>query len=109
MALAVTASGCGGLQSKAALVNIGDTKHDVIAVMGTPKDTQAQGQQEAWQYCQTGAGFGYHDYRIIWFDQGRVTGFNSYKGTRPGTSCATDLREVRWEDAPDATIEIRSR
>lgn len=107
--LAAVAAGCGGLQSKAAMVNIGDTKRDVIAAMGAPKDTQAMGQQEAWQYCQTGAGFGHHDYRVIWFYQGRVTGFNSYKSTRPGTSCASDLREIRWEDAPDAAIEIRSR
>ena len=100
---------CGSLDRKAVLINLGDSKAQVTSVMGTPEDRQFRGKDEAWQYCQTGAGFGYHDYRIVWFYDGTVTGVNSYKSTRPGVSCVTDIKPVRWEDAPDRTIEVRQR
>ncbi len=100
---------CGGLQKKAAMVNTGDDKPAVIAALGDPQDTQMQGRAEAWQYCQTGAGFGYHDYRVIWFLDGRVVGVNSYKDDTPGRSCKAALREVRWDSAPDAILGIRRR
>jgi len=109
LAVCFALAGCGSLAKKAALVDIGDNTNDVRLKMGEPGDRQARGSQEAWQYCKTGAGLGYHDYRVIWFHSGLVTGFNSYKGTRPASSCTADFREIRWEDAPDATLEIRSR
>lgn len=112
LALVVAATfiaACGSLEKKAILINPGDTKDQVITALGTPDDRQLQGLDEAWQYCQTGAGFGYHDYRVVWFYDGRVTGLTSYKSTRPGASCRTDLQPIRWEDAPDASIEIRNR
>ena len=102
-------SSCGSLDKKSALINPGDNKEQVLKIMGPPDDRQFKGRDEAWQYCQTGAGFGYHDYRTIWFYNGKVTGINSYKSTRAGTSCVTDIKAVRWEDAPDRTIEIRER
>jgi len=101
--------GCGTLDRDAALISHGDTKEQVLRVMGPPDDRQLKGKYEAWQYCQTGAGFGYHDYRIFWFHDGRVTGVNSYKSTRPASSCVTDIRQVNWEDAPDVTVEVRNR
>ena len=100
---------CGSLEKKSILVNVGDTKDRVLQVMGTPDDRQLKGENEAWQYCQTGAGFGYHDYRIFWFYKGYVTGINSYKSSRPASSCMTDIRQVNWEDAPDISVEIRNR
>lgn len=100
---------CGSLEKKSIMLNIGDSKEQVLSVMGTPDDRQLQGENEAWQYCQTGAGFGYHDYRTIWFFRSKVTGINSYKSTRPGASCMTDIRHIKWEDAPNAVIEIRNR
>jgi hypothetical protein len=102
-------AGCGGLEKKAVLLNLGDTKEQVLAAMGPPDDRQLKGDNEAWQYCQTGAGFGYHDYRTVWFKAGKVTGINSYKSSRPASSCVTDIRPIKWEEAPDATIEIRNR
>jgi hypothetical protein len=76
---------CGSLERKSIMLNVGDSKEQVLSVMGTPDDRQLQGENEAWQYCQTGAGFGYHDYRTIWFFRGKVTGINSYKSSRPGS------------------------
>lgn len=102
-------SACGGLQKKAVLVNVGDSKAQISELMGTPDDRQVKDGNEAWQYCETAAGFGWHDYRTIWFRDGRVTGMNSYKSTRPASSCMADIRPVRWEDAPSAVVEIRNR
>jgi hypothetical protein len=107
--IAVAVAACGSLETKSTLLNIGDTKEQVLAVMGPPDDRQLRGENEAWQFCQTGAGFGYHDYRTVWFERGKVTGINSYKSSRPASSCVTDIRPIKWEEAPNATIEIRNR
>lgn len=88
---------CGSLEKKSILVNPGDDKERVIAAMGPPQDRQFEGENEVWQYCQTGAGFGYHDYRMVWFYRGRVTGITSYKDSTPA---AGHFKPVRWEDAP---------
>jgi len=109
VALAAFLTACGSLEKKAVLLNLGDTKEQVLAAMGPPDDRQLKGENEAWQYCQTGAGFGYHDYRTVWFQRGKVTGINSYKSSRPASSCVTDIRPIKWEEAPDTTIEIRKR
>jgi hypothetical protein len=101
-------SGCGTLEHKTVLVNAGDSKQAVLKIMGAPAERQFQGQLEAWQYCKTGAGFGYHDYRIIWFVDGAVTGVTPYKNNTPG-SCIGGLMPIRWESAPDQTIEVRNR
>ena len=106
-AISCLATGCGTLEKKAALIDVGDSKQEVIALMGPPDDRQATGRLEALQYCQTGAGFGYNDYRVIWIQDGVVSGFNSYKSS--GTTCKGAMREVRWEDAPDVTVEVRQR
>jgi hypothetical protein len=100
---------CGSLEKKSVLIGIGDDKEHVLKIMGPPDDRELKGSNEAWQYCQTGAGFGYHDYRTIWLYNGKVTGISSYKSSKAGSSCVTEIRSVKWEDAPDTTIEIRNR
>jgi len=107
--VAVTLSACGSLEKKTVLINPGDTKERVLSIMGTPGDRQFRGKDEAWQYGQTGAGFGYHDYRVIWFYDGKVTGITSYKNYTPASSAAAHFQQIRWEEAPDRTIEIRQR
>lgn len=105
--LVSTLMGCGTLETKTILLNVGDSKERVLEIMGTPQDRQLRGQQEAWQYCISGAGFGYNDYRTIWFNAGRVTGITSYKNSVTG--CAGGFRTVNWESAPDSVLEIRTR
>lgn len=100
-------SGCGTLDSKILLLNAGDSKEKVIGVLGIPQDRQLQKNQEAWQYCVSGAGFGYNDHKIIWFDAGAVTGITSYKTHRSG--CTGAFKTIRWEEAPDLVIEKRER
>jgi len=99
--------GCGTLDNKTILLNVGDSKERVLEVMGTPADRQMRGQQEAWQYCVSGAGFGWNDHKIIWLNAGRVAGINSYRSNVSG--CGGGIQPVRWESAPDSVIEIRPR
>ena len=96
------------LENKTIQIDRGDDKATVLAIMGTPQDRQFLGDYEVWQYCVTGAGFGYHDYRVIWFKPDNVVGVTSYKDQTPGSSCRGHFRELRGEDAPDYTVEVRT-
>lgn len=98
------------LESKTALIGPGDTRAHVLEVLGPAADRQFLGKNEAWQYCQaspemTGR---YHDYRTIWFYDGLVTGISSRKGPFIGR-CTANMQPIKWEEAPDKTIEIRAR
>ncbi|MFH4786192.1 hypothetical protein [Vibrio diabolicus] len=99
--------GCGTLDNKTILIDAGDSKEKVIDVLGLPYDRQFEQQKEAWQYCVSGAGFGYNDHKIIWFTDKKVTGITSYRTTRSG--CTGAVKTIKWEDAPDYTVEIRER
>lgn len=98
---------CGTLDSKTIQLNVGDSKQKVLDVMGVPDDRQVKGQNEAWQYCISGASFGSNDHKVIWMKSGQVTGISSYKSHSAG--CTGGMREVRWETAPDAVLEVRPR
>ena len=100
-------TGCGTLDKKTILLNIGDSKEKVLEVMGAPADRQIKAYQEAWQYCVSGAGFGWNDHKIIWFESGRITGINSYRSSVSG--CTGGIQSVRWETAPDSVVEVRHR
>ena len=100
-------AGCGTLEQKTILLNVGDTKERVLDVMGPPQDRQINGQQEAWQYCISGAGFGWNDHRVVWFNAGQVTGINSYRSGVSG--CRGGIQPARWESAPNSVLEIRQR
>lgn len=100
-------SACGTLDEKTINISAGDTKQQVLDVMGTPQDRQLEKTQEAWQYCVSGAGFGYNDHKIIWFKDGHVTGITSYRSSRSG--CTGAIRTVHWEEAPDVVVETRER
>lgn len=90
-------------------ISPGQTKQDVVKILGPPENRQFQGRNEAWQYCETDmTGFSGDDYVVVWFFDGVVTGMNNYKNTLIG-GCEMFFRDIRWEDAPDSTIEIRVR
>jgi hypothetical protein len=77
--------------------------------MGPPKNRQFSGANEAWQYCATDmAGFAGDQFVLIWLYDNRVTGLETYTNSLVGT-CETFFRQVSFEDAPDATIELRKR
>jgi hypothetical protein len=91
---------CKDLERKAVLINPGDSKEKVISILGNPGDRQFRGHLEAWQYGETGAGFGYHDYRLIWFRNNHVTGIESYKSYVPATAASAHFRDIDWNRAP---------
>lgn len=97
------------LSNKTIQINQGDPKSRVMEVMGTPEDRQFMGKYEIWQYCITGAGFGYHDYRAIWMVGGKVIGITSYKDRTPGSGCEGHFKPLKVEDAPDYILEVRQR
>ena len=89
--------GCGTLDHKTILLNVGDSKETVLQVMGTLQDRQISGQREAWQYCVSGAGFGWNDHKVVWLNAGRITGINSYRSSVSGRTGG--IQPVRWESA----------
>lgn len=94
------------LVSKSTLIDPGATKADVTSIMGPPQDRQFNGKDEAWQYCTTG--FSTDNYVVVWFNNGYVTGVQTYKNSGTGF-CHTFFRTVNWQDAPDRTYEFRVR
>lgn len=104
--------GCGSgtaLLKSSLQVERGHSKEQVTGILGVPGDRQFNGDDEAWQYCRTGMNT--DQFVVVWFYQGRVTGVTTYRlglGSYVG-SCTQGYKTVRWEDAPDRTIEIRAR
>ena len=96
---------CSTTVQKAVLVNRGDTTQQVLALMGPPDDRQFREKDEAWTY--SASRFGYAEYRVVWFYDGRVTGVSSYR--QSGRTADGGIRQINWESRPDTTIEVRSR
>lgn len=110
--LTLLGTGCGGgaLVKRSTSVNQGDTKEHVLSILGPPGDRQFNGKDEAWQYCRTGMST--DQFVVVWLYDGRVTGVTTYKkGSDAGYigDCSQGFQTIRWEDAPDRTIEIRHR
>ena len=108
------ASGCAGgsaLARQSLMIDRGQTKEDVTRIMDVPGNRQFNGDDEAWQYCRTGLMT--DNFTVVWFYGGRVTGVTTYKCTAEGCGyvgdCSQGFRTIRWEEAPDRTIEVRQR
>jgi hypothetical protein len=100
IALLCALAACGSLERRATALNPGDNKQAVLDLLGEPQDRQFSGGLEVWQYCKTGAGFGYPDFRIVWFRDGVVTGMTSYKDHTPASGCTGHFRSIDWGAAP---------
>ena len=107
IAIVVLLQSCGTLDDKTILINPGDSREQVLEIMGTPQDRQFDSNNEAWQYCISGAGFGYNDHKIIWFNSALVTGISTYRSSVTG--CRGGMRSINWEEAPDFVLETRAR
>jgi hypothetical protein len=103
-----TTVGCAtqSISAEAAAISVGDDKKVVLKEMGPPENRQMQGKLEAWQYCSTG--FSKDEYLIVWMADGKVTGMTTYTAVNMA-SCSGGFREVRWEDAPTISVEVRNR
>lgn len=99
--------GCSSLPKQALLLNPGDSKADVLKVMGTPDDHQFRGEDEVLQYGYVVA-FGTCEYRVLWFTKGKLIGSTSYRNMSGG-GCKPGMKAVRWEEKPDLVIETRRR
>jgi hypothetical protein len=99
----------GALVKKSVSIERGNSKDRVVEILGAPGDRQFREDDEAWQYCRTNyTGIAADQYVVVWFYQGKVTGVTTYRNTQFGT-CSSFFKTIRWEDAPDRTIEIRPR
>lgn len=112
----VSVSGCAGaamLARQSFLVERGQSKEDVLRILGVPGARQFKGGDEAWLYCATGMGA--DSFTIVWLYEGAVTGVTTYQCHSNGDcgytwgNCAQGFKTVNWETAPDHTIEIRHR
>lgn len=105
-------SGCATgatLVKKSVLVSHGDTKERVLSIIGQPGDRQFNGEDEVWQYCKTDfTGLSHDKFVMVWFYQGQVTGVSTYNNNEFGT-CSSFFKTIKWEDAPDRTVEFRTR
>ncbi len=82
------------LKAKSARINPGQSKEDIMAILGPPGNRQFNMQQEAWQYCSTGFSADY--FLVVWFNQGIVTGMKTYSIYDQFGHCSSFYREVNW-------------
>ena len=90
-------------------IDLGATQEHVRDILGAPQDRQFRGQQEAWQYCETG--FVQDTFVVVWFVESKLTGMRTSKnavGDR-GFFCSSHLPSIRWEDAPEVRSERQQR
>ncbi|MFA6144919.1 MAG: hypothetical protein WCW84_06110 [Sulfurimonas sp.] len=106
--LLILFSGCATKNKAFFNINAGDSKASVIDKLGYPEDRQFNGKHEAIQYCTTGTSFGVSTFDVVWLYDGKVTGVNSYNLHGAGM-CSGHFESVKWEDAPNQTIEVRQR
>lgn len=88
---------CGSLTTKIGQLKVGDAKTEVRSVMGSPNYSKEEGNLAIWQYAVV-AGFGYCDYRQIWFWNGQVTSISGYHNASIA-GCSAGLRHVDWDAA----------
>ncbi len=95
--LLLALSACGSFATKVSQLRVGSTKSEVRSVMGQANYSKSEGNLDIWQYA-TVAGFGYCEYRQIWFWDGRVTSISGYNNVSIA-GCSAGLRRVDWEAA----------
>ena len=99
--------GCVNFQKKVILLSPGDSRSDVMKLMGTPDDTQFNGDKVVWRYWGVVA-FGACEYRDIWFENGKLFATISHRYHCSG-SCSPCVPSIDWGNPPDRVIEIRNR
>jgi outer membrane protein assembly factor BamE (lipoprotein component of BamABCDE complex) len=99
------------IETKVQQIAPGMSSAQVESLLGPPPNRQFNGRMEAWQYCQPVRNIAEQDTLIlIWINNGSVTGMQSLSVPRRGVTCRDpSFQTVNWQQAPDATVEIRSR
>lgn len=88
------------LKVKASALQTGQTKEQVVAILGFPQNVQSKGKIEVWQWCRTDFSGRYGDsYVVVWFDESVVSDISTYKNWQLGT-CEKFFRAVNWDEVP---------
>lgn len=93
------------LREKSILINPGMPKAGVADILGAPGNRQFDGKNEAWQY--KGYGMMEDDLHVVWFYDGVVVGYTAESSK--DLPFGYDYKRINWEDAPDFTLEKRTR
>lgn len=110
LTIGVLVGGCtttgqvGDLRAKSMAIEPGSSKHEVLALLGTPGDRSFNGKAEAWQYCSTG--FARDHYMIVWFYDGVAESLTTYDRSDAIGVCTQTFSSVDWNTAPK---ELRVR
>lgn len=117
LAGASCASVGGSSMRSSASVEPGQTKQQVLQVLGEPGDRQFSGENEALQYCTlSGNSFGSAvngwrpgAYTVVWLLRGRVTGVTTYRASVAQTnSCESEFQRIDWQKAPNPSDSPRA-
>jgi hypothetical protein len=98
LAVALAISGCAGVKVRATKINPGESRAEVLKLMGRPDDRQFQGKLEVLQYGMV-VTIGVCDYTMVWLRDGAVTGVSSYRHFST-MGCRSGLQPVDWGGAP---------
>ena len=90
-------------------VEFGMNKARVQYLMGTPKNRLYEGNQEAWQWCQTSISPDRADaFLTVYFHAARVVGIHTY-GNRAEGNCENFFRRVEWLADPEKSLAAKVR
>lgn len=79
------------------------TREEVAALFGTPGKRSFNGNQSAWQYCETGL---FSDtYITVWFLDDKVQALSNYNNTADGL-CTSYFRPVNWVESPNVNVNV---
>lgn len=109
IALFVGCASHSSMRKKSSKISSGMSVTKVTELMGAPQNRQFNGKYEAWQYCTTDySGLRSDLYTLIWVYDKEVIGLETYNNYEMGT-CDSFFKTIKWENAPDITVEIRNR
>jgi hypothetical protein len=95
--------------SKTTDVEFGMTKQLVQYYMGAPRSRLYEGNQEAWQWCQTSNNPQRADaFLVVYFYGARVAGIHSY-GNRAEGICENFFRPIQWLADPEKEMAQKQR
>ncbi len=95
--------------SRSSDVDFGMTKSQVQYYVGAPRRRIYEGNQEAWQWCQTSARRESADaFLTVYFYKARVAGIHTY-GNRAEGDCEDFIRRVEWLVDPEKAMVAKKR
>ena len=102
----VIVCGCAGtdLRTQTASLNPGQSKEQVLSVLGPPGNRSFSGNAEAWQYCRTGIQV--DTYTTVWFLDGKVHRVTSQEAALAAGMCTVSYPTIDWGQM-DTRITVR--